>query len=120
MQSPNSGLYVRVIMEKHRLLSRGDALCDLCRVNKPTDRHHIYTKHSTMSNDEAREIAERPELSALLCRDCHAVADSEENRNRLFQELYKIYGYPNINKLHNDLNKAWQYGTLFNLPEEIK
>lgn len=117
MQNPSNDLYVRVIMEKHRLLNRGDVLCDLCRTNPPTDRHHIYTKHSTMGNEKARDIAESPELSALLCRDCHNIADSEVNRNKLFQELYQIHGYEKIKTLHNKLNSTWSYGTLFDLPE---
>ncbi len=63
-----SAVWTRVQMEKSRLLARGDKLCDLFRDAVPTDRHHIYTKYSTMSNEYARELADSEELSALLCR----------------------------------------------------
>ena len=113
-----NALWTRVQMEKSRLLARGDKLCDLCHDAVPTDRHHIYTKYSTMSNVYARELADSEELSALLCRDCHAIADSAESRNQLFLELYRIYGYARINDLHQEMDDVYTTGASFNLPSE--
>lgn len=87
-----SELKIRRVMSQYR---PAPIKCDLCGVNKAQDRHHIIPRRATMGNERESEIANGPYLTSLLCRTCHDTADTDTNRNRLFQRLYQIYGRGN-------------------------
>lgn len=97
-------------------------VCDLCKVERGVERHHIYTKNLTMGNEKARNRANQPEVCALVCQTCHQQkVDSPENRNKLFQQLYRYWGYGTIVAMHNSIDEALRTGVPFNLPEmEVK
>jgi hypothetical protein len=82
-------------MRKVRRQIAGQPVCDLCCKAAATDWHHIWTRYLTMGNEWAGIIASGPEMTALLCRDCHAIADFPENRNQILYNLYLINGEGN-------------------------
>ncbi len=71
---------------------QGDIKCDLCGVAPYSERHHIIQKSATIGRDEARELANGPKITALLCKSCHEIVDLPLHRDRLFANLYKING----------------------------
>lgn len=72
----------------------------------------------TMGNDKARAISDKPELCALLCRDCHQYkADIPRYRDDLFRELFRLWGYETIVQLYKEIDEAFKTGADFILPE---
>lgn len=64
----------------------------MCGEAPATERHHIVTRNATQGNDAAKEIANGPLLTALLCQECHVDIDTTDNRGLLIQNLYRING----------------------------
>lgn len=77
--------------------------------------HELISRSLTTHNEEARLVSFEPELCAMLCPDCHALAHtSHEERDRLFQKNYRRYGYQAVAARYEQLVRHVQ---VFELPE---
>jgi hypothetical protein len=97
---------VRMQMRAKRKHRFGQPLCDLCKEEVATDWHHVWTRYLTMGNEMARLIASGPDMTALLCRECHAVADDPSNRNKIILNLYSINGDGNPDMGYSKMSLA--------------
>lgn len=89
---------------RHRMIvERGGkhAVCDLCG-QKPDYRglqlHELIQRGMTVHNSPARALSYEPEMTALLCADCHSRAHNPEVRDKLWQVNYKRYGVERVKK----------------------
>jgi len=77
------------------------ATCDITgkRIGATGDLHEIILRSLTVSNDDARLLSYRPELTAYLSQDAHRAfhdkAPTEEQRNAMFFRLYQLHGIHN-------------------------
>lgn len=84
---------IRAKMKRRRLQPvHGVSLCDFCAQNWASDWHHIVTRYSVMGSEHDKMCADSEYLTALLCRPCHDIIDSDVNRDALLQKLYWING----------------------------
>lgn len=116
-------IFVRTEMAKLRPRKNGRVVCDLCG-DYATDRHHIITKYHTMHNPQASWYANHPWVTTMLCRECHASADSVSNRERILQRLYIIngkgnalVGYLRVKAIYESASECLVSGILWQLPE---
>jgi len=107
---------------RHRMIvERGGkhAVCDLCG-QKPDYRglqlHELIQRGMTVHNSPARALSYEPEMTALLCADCHSRAHNPEVRNKLWQVNYRRYGVERVRRMFRQLKTAYEaYGTTLNL-----
>lgn len=80
------------MVRKRRRNSLGQPLCDMCGEAHGAERHHIITRARTIGSAHAASLANGPDITALLCRECHNTIDIPANRDALLQKLYLING----------------------------
>ena len=90
--------FLRATMRHTMIVERGGlkhAKCDLCG-QKPDymglQLHELLQRGMTVNNPDARELSYVPELTALLCENCHSRAHNPEVRDQLFRIAFKRYG----------------------------
>lgn len=109
----------KIRMAQRRQVVRGHTFCDLCETAPAAERHHIYTRGLTGKGNEAARHADRIEVTALLCRECHQeLADRPEKRHELLQLMIQLWGYQTIYNIHKNIE--YQVGrVLWPLPEDL-
>lgn len=90
--------------------------CDLCGAQTRLEHHHIVNRHSTFGSQEAAFLANMPQLGALLCRECHAKADTEEVERILFELNMRLWGRKAVLELLRTIRR-YQPNIRFCLPE---
>ena len=83
--------------------------CDLCRqlIHGLPQMHELIPRRLTIGSDEARELSFQPELCAILCADCHSIAEREENETRLWERNYQRYGKERVLQAFERLWNLW-------------
>jgi len=70
-----------------------------------------------MGSDEARELADKPELCALVCEHCHQTyVDKDDYRDSLLRLNYELWGYAVVQASYNAVHAALKAGILWELP----
>lgn len=94
MSSLTDEQIIRTEMEYLRPVTRGHIHCDMCGKPSNVQRHHIITRGETTGNYLAKELANGPLVTAMLCNTCHDEQHrhTEYARPALLQKLYVING----------------------------
>ena len=97
---------IRQTMIRQRAVGTS-VLCDLCRepIHGLPQMHELIPRRLTLGSDEARELSFQPELCAILCADCHRVA--EEHTDTLWQRNYRRHGKEKVVRAFERLWKLW-------------
>jgi 5-methylcytosine-specific restriction endonuclease McrA len=100
------------------VMIRAKGVCECCL--KPSHRleiHHLIARSKTPKGP-IRDLTEVPELMLVICPVCHAQVHAYPNtkRPKLFQALYRIWGYEAV-KAAFDAVKATGIYLGFELPE---
>jgi len=119
--------FLRALMRHTMIVERGGpkhATCDLC--GQPPDYmglqlHELLQRGMTVNNPDARELSYVPELTALLCENCHSRAHNPETRDKLFRVNMRRYGRLQVELALDRFRRAFeQRNTLLTirLPDE--
>lgn len=82
-----------------RMLEYGRCLCDLCRKRPGAEYHEWVTRHSTIKQEEWRELSFQQEICSLLCHGCHQTkATTSEGKHILLEFNVRLYGKSRVVK----------------------
>jgi hypothetical protein len=106
--------FMRAHMRHTMIIARGGlkhATCDLC--GQPPDYmglqlHELMQRGMTVNNPDARELSYVPELTALLCENCHSKAHHPEVRDQLFRIAFKRYGRAQVERAFEHFRRAYE------------
>lgn len=106
--------FMRAMMRHTMIVERGGikhATCDLCK-QKPDhlglQLHELMQRGMTVNNPAARELSYVPELTALLCANCHSRAHNPEVRDQLFRIAFKRYGRLQVSLAFERFKSAYE------------
>lgn len=105
--------FMRAQVRHRMIIERGGkhAVCDLCG-QKPDYRglqlHELIQRGMTVHNSPARALSYEPEMTALLCADCHSQAHNPVVRDKLWQVNYRRYGYERVRNIFHQLKMAYE------------
>jgi len=105
--------FLRAQARHKMIIQRGgkDAVCDLCG-QKPDYRglqlHELLQRGLTVHNSPARALSYEPELTALLCANCHSGAHNPKVRDQLWQVNYQRYGTERVQKMFEQFRRLYE------------
>lgn len=84
----------RIAMIFHTKRDRfGHPLCHLCNERPGSQMHELINRAQLSSNKEGLRICFRHELCSWLCPECHSVAPTKENEDKLWLRNVVTYSW---------------------------
>jgi hypothetical protein len=123
-----------VYTEKTRRYAKWDAIkrrggarratCDMTGevIGQSGDFHELIPRAWTVKNPRARSLSYRPEVCAYLSQKAHRRfhdrEPSRDQRDKMFQVLFRLYGYDQVKAVFDAIQDAMMTALPIALPDE--